>query len=501
MFLLLLLFHFHFRRLGEYNKEISQDEKYSNRLRMVRKKHTRRASKYSLEKQTDLTHFGKRIADMPKSELRQAYIGSGDERDDEPFSYDELIAKSKEHRAAARRQKMEAEAELEDLDDQFGGVWKSLSRRDMGRADVVEDEDDLAFIARSFQMENIRKAAAGERNQTPAEIAEAHNVLVRKSEVDKATAERSNQVQDDDDEEVDDDETIEEHSESTDPEIFSKLIPLIDSLCLLNPTLSELESQYGAKLIQLARESDSNELFAYFLPKIESDFSYTILAICSIIFPIDHVRHPISVPALKRLEVLCGSENASIEELSLLERFLGGNKYSPIFFKLAQKLSPSPQVDILVSRVCSRFTREALDCVLRYYLPTLRLEAGEFVPLRMHLFKPVEVLSLEPAFHEDGTSWSGEHKEMRAAKKLEQEHKKDKRLTAKEMRREAIAHESLYAMEKKKEQEKSVATKKRSLAAMDQAENNFREMRTDNGKEPTLQMKRNKKSRKGGNKV
>jgi len=85
----------------------------------------KRASKFSLEKETELTHFGKRINEMSKTELRSAYIGSGDE-EEQPFSYDGLIANSKEERAAARRQKMEAEAELEDLDGSFMGMITKL---------------------------------------------------------------------------------------------------------------------------------------------------------------------------------------------------------------------------------------------------------------------------------------------------------------------------------------------------------------------------------------
>ena len=72
---------------------------------MVRKKQNKRASKYSLDKETDLTHFGRKIAEMDKSDLRDAYIGMEDEEDDKPFSYDTLIAKSKEERAVLQRPK------------------------------------------------------------------------------------------------------------------------------------------------------------------------------------------------------------------------------------------------------------------------------------------------------------------------------------------------------------------------------------------------------------
>jgi hypothetical protein len=118
-----------------------------------------------------------------------------------------------------------------------------------------------------------------------------------------------------------------------------------------------------------------------------------------------------------------------------------------------------------------------------------------FIPLRLHQFKPVEVLSLEPAYHEDGFQWNGQHKELRAQKKLERQVKQDKRLTAKEMRREAIATESFHAIHKAKEKARAEQDYKRTVSKMFQAEENYKQMRTDNGKDDGRRMKSNKKRR------
>lgn len=501
----LILFGYYFiRRLGEYNKDLSQEEKYSNRLRMVRKKHTKRASKYSLEPAADLTHFGKRIADMPKSELRQAYIGSGDERDEEPFSYDSLIAKSKEFRAAARRQKMEAEAELEELDSSLSGsVWKSLARREIvdNRQTIAEDDDDLAFLARSFQMENIRKATAGDRKATQAEIDESRNVLLRQSIVDReaANADDSDVGEAVADEDSDTGSITVEPTDAPEVKVVTStsLIPYLKNL-LLEKRVPVCADEIR-RLREMGRDCPSVEILELFNQHISENADLLIFELAAILFPLDHSRHPIAVPALKVLELKCMNPDAKINELKLLAKFLG-KRYSPVFFKLASRLFSKHESEVmtLVVSVCCNFTQEALWGVLQYYFPTLISEGDElpeFQALKLHQFKPVEVLSLEPSFHEDG--YTGEHKEMREAKRLEQQFKKDKRLTAKEMRREANAHETLFAMDKKKEQVKTAINKKRNIAALDQAESNFRLMQTDNGKEPTKQMKRNKTKGKG----
>ena len=489
---------------------------------MVRKKHNKRASKYSLDQQGDLTHFGKRIADMPKSELRQAYVGSGDERDEEPFSYDSLIAKSKEFRAASRRQKMEAEAELEELDDSFKDVWTSLPRRDLGQDKmnnmIVDGEDDLAFIARSFQMENIRKAVATERRVTEAEVEEAKKVSARKLEDSRRAALRDNEYAEEE-VVVESDDDLGEPLETVIPVLPtpsspSSLIPLIESLLFTNPTPPPLEN-HREQLVEFARKCDPEEMREFFINHLQTpnndEHILSLLRIVSFLFPLDHVRHPIAVPALKVLERICAKPEAGRGHLELLCEFLTpAGKYSSVFLLLGGRLyreenistESSTAILSIVSGFCSKFSRESLEGPILHFFPELLplLPLTPFVPLRLHQFKPIEVLSLEPAFHEDGSQWNGEHKELRAAKKLAQEFKKDKRLTAKEMRREAGAQESFFAMERKKEQAKIAAKAKRSLAALDQAENNFRQMRTDNGQEPTKQMKDRKKRRLGGNK-
>jgi hypothetical protein len=504
---------------------LSTDEKYSHRLRMLRKKHTNRASKYSLEGATDLTHFGKNIGDMSKYELKQAYVGDGDEPDEQPFSYDTLIAKSKEHRAEARRQKMEAEAELDDLNSSFKTLQRSIELRDVYadkvRNSIPDDDDDLAAIARSFQMENVVKAPAGDRKVTTAEIDDQRNQLVRKSREARDQAARDTEYNEDeelvsgDDEEFEEDYTDHMETPVMTPshEGPSSLFSMIDSI-LESASSMDIISVRKNELLELAKRTPSDALNEYFKTKlfdlpIESR-SLVLMKIGSIIFPLDFPRHCIVVPIVKTLESLAVTGHMSVFIL-LFEYLHRGGRFSPSLFQLGGRLyretgdAAEREVIIkLVGEYCSHFTRESLDGVLRSLFPEL-LEMVDssssefFTPLQLHHFKPVEVLCLEPAYHEDGEQWNGDHKEMRAAKRMEQKFKEEKRLTAKEMRREASATESFHAVQKKKQRETLDVERKRNIAKMNEAEANYRFTQTDNGKEPTLKMKRNKKSRLGGN--
>ena len=489
----------------------------------MRQKHNKRASKYTLEKETSLTHFGKKIDAMSKSELRQAHVGSGDEANDVPFSYDDLIAQSKEHRATVRRQKMEAEAELDELNSSFKTVYRQMERRDIDQDKLnngkTSGEDDLAFLARSFQMDNIKKAMAGDRSMTELEKEDQINQLVRRSEAARDAAAEENRYDEEDDhngeylvsEEVDETPrgTTQEAQVASAPTAVATapvgLIPFIRTLLEGHPRLI---GESRSKLVELARVTTASEMDEFFKTELFSpDVTprLALIKIASILFPLDHVRHSIGVPTLKLLESLCLSPEANLCHLALLTQFLlAAPKYSPAFFILAAKLfrSGSNQDDVLglVSQLCSKFTREALYGPIEHFFPELlesvRLDSTPFVPLRMHFFKPVEVLCLEPAFHEDGHEWTGQHKEIRAAKKLQQQVKDDKRLTAKEMRREAGATEAFHAIQKKKDKEQKELTLKRTMVKMDQAETNFRLMRTDQGKEDDRKMKSNKKKRR-----
>jgi len=83
---------------------------------------------------------------------------------------------------------------------------------------------------------------------------------------------------------------------------------------------------------------------------------------------------------------------------------------------------------------------------------------------------------------------------------LQQQYKKDKRLTAKEMRKEARATEAFAAIQKQKEKAKMDLARKRTAAKLQEAEDGFRFTKTDNGKQKYVD-KRIKKRRLGGNKV
>ena len=501
------------RRLGEYNKDLSKDEKYSNRLRMVRKKKNKRASKYSLDKETDLTHFGKKIGDMSKTELRQANTGSGDEAD-APFSYDSLIAQSKERRTEARRQKMEAEAELVDLDESFKGMLGQLERRDIDR-DKMENgktsgEDDLAFLARSFQMDNIKKAMAGDRTITAAEKEDKHKQLVSQSIKSREAAGDHHYSEDEEDSSfgeevlVESDNEIPASSEHQSPGLTGQLFGLIRKLIESPSSIQDNRT----KLIELARSTPGAEVDEYFKEYLFCDSPKNLLVllkIVTVLFPLDHLRHAIAVPALKLLEKESAKPVAGLSHLVLLYEFLApGAKFSPSFLALAGRLFRSSDalrssVLSLVSLYCQLFTREALygpiKALFPELLPMISKSAEPFIPLRLHQFKPVEVLSLEPAYHEDGEQWNGQHKELRAQKKLERQVKQDKRLTAKEMRREAIATESFHAIQKAKEKARAEQDYKRTVSKMFQAEENYKQMRTDNGKDDGRRMKSNKKRR------
>ena len=479
---------------------------------MVRKKHNKRASKYSLEKETDLTHFGKSIGEMSKYEIKQAYVGSGDEKDEEPFSYDQLIANSKDMRAAARRQKMEAEAELDELNSTFKHMFRSLERRDIHQDKMdngkITGEDDIAFLARSFMTENLTKAAATDRTVTQLEIADQLKTAARKSQRELSLAAGDN-IYDEDEAEEFGNETLNESYHEDSPIVpasperpSSDLISLIDHL-RTNPTdISSSREQ----LVELAHKTSSSDIENFFISELFNaveNKDLILMKIASIIFPLNFARHSISVPILKLLENMAISPDATLTHLVLLFEYLvAGPKYSPAFFQLAGKLYRSgheKQVTRLLSEYCEKFTRESLDGVLKIFIPEIvqLLPEEDFIPMQMHTFKPVEVLCLDPAYHEDGEQWTGEHKEMRAAKKLKQQVKADKRLTAKEMRREALATESFHAIEKNKEKMANELARKRNIAKMNDAEANYKFCKTDNGQEPTKKMKSNKNKAKG----
>jgi len=503
---------------------MTQDEKFSHRMRMVRKKHNKRASKYSLDKETDLTHFGKKIGDMSKTEIRQAYIGSGDEADEQPFSYDSLISKSKEERAEARRKKMEAEAELDDLNDSFKILGRTLALRNieqdkMAAANSLEDEDDLAFIARSFQMDNIKKAAAADRTMTEFEIDNQRKTALDNSRAAADAIARDN-VYEDQDGSVFDEGSDGEQQEVMTPvnshnSTTTNLIDLIQTIIADPQTLSSKSSD----LIRMAQSTPITVIDEYYkselLGKSETDIaadrqSLLLMKIACIIFPVSYQRHSIAVPILKILESIAWTiSNANISHLVLLfEYLIEGSKFSPSFFYLAGKLwrvssdEQKNEIMELVAAYCQLFTRESIYGVISEFFPEILTACDNepFAPLRLHTFKPVEVLCLEPAFHEDGEQWNGNHKELREAKKLQQQYKKDKRLTAKEMRREAVATESFAAVQKQREKAKLDLERKRSITKMHEAEANYHFTKTDNGKPPSKPLKKRKKVRLGGNK-
>jgi hypothetical protein len=488
---------------------------------MVRKRQNKRASKFSLEKETDLTHFGKRINEMSKTEMRNAYVGSDDEHNDEGFSYDSLISKSKEERAAARRQKMEAEAALVDLDDSFQTVLNCLERRDIDAdklaASKIDDSDDLAVLARSFQMDNIKKAMAGDRTITLEERREQVASLVRKSNEERHVA--SLDAEDEDEErgevlvESDESETelVGESSEPAEPSV-SGLFGLIDSI-LSNPV--KLKSS-RSELVSLARHTPGEEIDSFFKARLFDAIQtpptagqVLFMKIVAMMFPVDHMRHSIAVPTMKLLESICFSNYGNLCHLHLLTDFLVcGNKYSASFFSLAGRLykqdeSLRSEVLALTSRVCEKFSLEALYGPISHFFPELLEMLGSsdaFVPLKLHHFKPVEVLALEPAFHEDGSQWNGQHREIREQKRLERQVKQEKKLTVKEMRREAAATEAFSAIERNKEREKAEKARKRFETQMQEAEQNWRLTKTDQGKDDGRRMKSNKKRRQGGKK-
>lgn len=462
---------------------------------------------------------------MSKGELRTAFIGSGDEESQEPFSYDSLIAKSKEDRAAARRQKMEAEAELEDLDSSYKSVLNNLEKRDIDADKLLnakfDDEDDLALLARSFQMNNIRKAMAGDRTLTIEEKNAQIKSLASES-IEAKNLAAAHEGEYDSDQNEEEDVIIESESDSGEEEPLPYLLTQqpADGLSgflisvIGNPNLLR---SCKSRLLELARCTESHEIDSYFKSNLFDPMSQStqptsaqmiLIKIVSLLFPLDHMRHSIVNPTIKLLESVCFSASGNICHLRLLCDFLvAGQKYSAAFMDLAGRLYRQSQSDkdreellALTGQFCACFTKEALYGPIRYYFPELMdkldLATEPFIPMKLHHFKPVEVLGLEPAFHEDGSEWNGQHKEMKEAKRMTREFKKEKKLTVKEMRREAAATETFHAIERKKEKEKTEVARKRFESHMQQAEQNWRLTKTDQGKEDKRKMKSNKKRRR-----
>ena len=201
------------RRIGEYNSELSQDDKMALRFREQRRKRARATSskRFSLEdgegEDTLLTHKGQPIADGPvrgasgasdddEDELDARTVGAlhfgggagdggGDNRrGDRPKSFvDEMIDATKAKRAQKAMSKEQQEDAVDKMDAAFSELTQHLTFRSKEpnaraaapkrppAAPADDDDQDANYEQEMRALSFERRVAAGERTKTGEEIA------------------------------------------------------------------------------------------------------------------------------------------------------------------------------------------------------------------------------------------------------------------------------------------------------------------------------------------
>ena len=198
------------RRIGEYNPELSQDDKMALRFREQRRKRARAKSskRFSLEdgegEDTLLTHKGQPIADGPvrgasgasdddEDELDARTVGalhfgggvgdgSGDaRRSDRPKSFvDEMIDATKAKRAQKAMSKEQQEDAVDKMDAAFSELTQHLNFRSKEpnaraaapkQSAVLADDQDANYEQEMRALSFEHRVAAGERTKTGEEIA------------------------------------------------------------------------------------------------------------------------------------------------------------------------------------------------------------------------------------------------------------------------------------------------------------------------------------------
>lgn len=201
------------KRLGEYNPNLSEEDKLMRRFAMERKRHHEKSALFKLDEGEDLTHYGQTLSSLEKFEksdesddevadgklgeeyTAKAHFGGGTQAEEEPLGnaaksrkelLDELIAMTKKRKYDLQSEKDSAHEMTEKLDEQLKGVVGLLSLSKKGSEEKQEkksDVDDFDVIVRQLQFEI--KGNPTDRLKTPEEIAKEEKEKLEKLEADR----------------------------------------------------------------------------------------------------------------------------------------------------------------------------------------------------------------------------------------------------------------------------------------------------------------------------
>ncbi|XP_010640058.1 nucleolar protein 14 isoform X2 [Fukomys damarensis] len=190
------------KRFGEYNSNISPEEKMMKRFALEQQRHHEKKSIYNLNEDEELTHYGQSLADIEKhhdimdsdsdaedrgtlsAELTAAHFGGGavlqkkatTQEEDKPKSrkelIEELIAKSKLEKRERQAQREDALELTEKLDQDWKEIQTLLSHKtpkseNREKEKTKPDAYDMMVRELGFEM----KAQPSNRMKTEEELA------------------------------------------------------------------------------------------------------------------------------------------------------------------------------------------------------------------------------------------------------------------------------------------------------------------------------------------
>ncbi|XP_021499370.1 nucleolar protein 14 [Meriones unguiculatus] len=206
------------KRFGEYNSNISPEEKMMKRFALEQQRHHEKKNIYNLNEDEELTHYGQSLADIEKhndivdsdsdteergtlsAELTASHFGGGvhkntsqkeGEDGDKPKSrrelIEELIAKSKQEKRERQAQREDALELTEKLDQDWKEIQTLLSRKSQKSENKEKKEKpqpdayDMMVRELGFEM----KAQPSNRMKTEEELAKEEQDRLRKLEAER----------------------------------------------------------------------------------------------------------------------------------------------------------------------------------------------------------------------------------------------------------------------------------------------------------------------------
>ncbi|ELW62764.1 Nucleolar protein 14 [Tupaia chinensis] len=208
------------KRFGEYNTNISPEEKMMKRFALEQQRHHEKKNIYNLNEDEELTHYGQSLADIEKhndivdsdsdteergtlsAELTAAHFGGGGgllhktsqgegEEGEKPKSrkelIEELIAKTKQEKRERQAQREDALELTEKLDQDWREIQTLLSHR-IPKSENKEKKEkpkpdayDMMVRELGFEM----KAQPSNRMKTEAELAKEEQERLRRLEAER----------------------------------------------------------------------------------------------------------------------------------------------------------------------------------------------------------------------------------------------------------------------------------------------------------------------------